>query len=223
MRHLSIRQDQSVSTRPFKRAAASAVVTLTLLALVACAPEPVQAGPAPAVSASESRTPTEAPDPLEGLVSGDVIPAEVAAELNASWGKQSDHRGYPMPSGEWVLLKGLEPLPANVHQAVHDAAVGSIQWPLFRSSNEEQTRAVHDIFHAAVVQQELLTGRKITYVLHAMSFDQSSMRDVPRWVAGAQIGRQYNGTSREEAIAHAQKWVDDSPGARVMLVIDALA
>lgn len=222
MTHLSIHQDQGVNTRPFKRTAVAALVALTLLVTTACAPEPAEAGPASTASAPEAvATPTEAPDPLEGLVSGDAISAEVAAELNASWGTQSDHRGYQLPSGEWVLLKGLEPLPANAYQAVHDAVVASIQWPLFRTSDAPSTDAAYALFYAALDQQEALTGRKITLALHTMSADPVR-GDVPMWVAGMHMAQAYDGT-REGAIAHAQEWVDVSPGVRVMLVIDGLA
>lgn len=191
--------------------AAYAVALAATLGLAACAPE------APATSATSTPAAVESPGPTAEPHAGDILSAEDAQQVNASWGRLTDDKAYPMPSGEWVLIKGNQPLPANVAQAVEAAIIPPFATNYASSTFDGATqKAANDARDA----QEAATGRKTAIVIHGMNAVGASGEE-PRWSVGGDTAS-YNGTSKDEAFAVAQAWVDQSPHTRILIVVDAL-
>lgn len=192
------------------------------LGLAACAPANTDS-PAPADPSATSTPvtdPVETPapaDPVAGMKSGDTISADVARDLNAKWGRVVDDRGYQMPNGEYVLLKGNKPLPEKVTQAVTEVVTPKAAQN-YQAHDFNQSSA--DAWNAAKDAQEAATGRQIAFVIHGMNASGPGKWE-PKWSVGGNT-EGYNGDSKEEAIAVAQKWVNVSPGARAVVVVDAL-
>ena len=190
-------------------AAAAATLLLTTLGLAACAPE---AAAPTATSPVASETPDPAPEP----VAGDVLSPEEAEGINAAWGRLTDDKAYQLPTGEWVLIKGGQPLPANVAQAVEAAIVppytASYLSSVFDGAKQEAANAARDA-------QEAATGRTTAIVIHGMSAVASG--EEPAWFVGGDTPG-YNGPSRDEALDVAQKWIDQAPHTRILIVVDAL-
>ena|GEM_PF-3839817 len=122
-----------------------------------------------------------------------------------------------MPNGEWVLIKGGQPLPANVAQAVEAAII-----PPFAANYVSSTfdGAKQEAANTARDAQEAATGRKTAIVIHAMNAVGMSGEE-PRWSVGDNTAG-YNGYSKDEALAVAQAWIDQSPHTRILIVVDAL-
>lgn len=209
------RHDQEV---PLKRTnAVVALFVLSVLALASCAAEPVGATPSSVAESVEPSAPPSTPSPE--LKAGDILSQDAAEKINASWGRATDDKAYLIPSGEYVLIKGNEPLPEVVSSTVVQT-VTPLGVEQGRSSKANPDAQI--AFNDSVEEQENATGRKIAIVIYAMNAISHDSEE-PRWSMGSGIGGGYNGTSREEAIAIAQGWVDKSPFTRMMVVIDALA
>ncbi|MGH8953692.1 MAG: hypothetical protein ACRDVF_01630 [Microbacterium sp.] len=192
-----------------------AVAVLATLAVSGCAPAPL---PDPTFSSQPVEAPVETDAPEPEQTSGAPISAEEAAEINASWGRVVDDRAYQMPDGQFVLIKGGEPLPENVNQAVYGAVAPptdvAFSTHVFNAANQEA-------MNAAIEAQEAATGRKAVVVIHGMGASPDGSSGTPMWgVAGG--NDDYTGTSKEEALAAAQKWVDQSPSGRMIIVVDAV-
>lgn len=205
-------------------AVALSMVPVAAMGLAACSPDsggPEEiTSPEPGVSQPVvDPVETATPEPEPELRAGDVLEEADASKINSSWGKPTDDRAYQMPSGEYVLLKGGEPLPANVSEAATQQVLPS---GTAQGKTSKYNPDVQAAFDNAVKAQEEATGRKIAVVLHAMNSIPETGGEAPRWSIGSKTGGGYNGTSREEALAVAQRWVDQSPGTRAMIVVDAL-
>lgn len=199
-------------------AVALGMVPVAAMGLAACAPgtDDGNTGPTPDPSSTSQPVETEAPTPAPEFNAGDPISAEEAAEMNAAYKNAGSDKAYQLPSGEFVVIKGGQPLPPNVVQAV-EAAVIPPYSNTYQSSNFDAAK--QEAANNAIDAQEAATGREAAIVVHGMSATASG--EEARWFTG--VGTKgYNGTSREEAIAHAQKWVDVSPNTRYLIVVDAL-
>lgn len=187
-----------------------AAVVVATLGLAGCAPG------APAPSATTQVAETASPEPTSEPQAGDTLSAEEAEQVNASWGRAIDDKAYPMPNGEWVLIKGGQPLPANVAQAVEAAIIppftANYVSSVFDGAKNEEANTARDT-------QEAATGRKTAIVIHAMS--ATSWGEEAVWAVGGDTAS-YNGPSRDEALAVAQAWIDQSPHTRILIVVDAL-
>lgn len=202
------------STHPRRLSALATIGSIALaasLGLAACAPEPKPSTSSQAAVATE--TPTPAPEP----VAGDVLSPEDAEQINSSWGLATDDKAYQLPTGEWVLIKGNEPLPANVAQAVEVTFIEAYV-PAFKSSvhNPDAAQTSWD----TRIEQEALTGRKTAIALHAMSALPGGGEE-PMWVVIAD-GVDHQGQDANAAIALAQQWVDQSSNTRILIVVDAV-
>ncbi|WP_158297146.1 hypothetical protein [Zhihengliuella sp. ISTPL4] len=111
-------------------------------------------------------------------------------------------------------------MPKNVHDAVAGILmeVGRPQLVTSRANNSVAIR-----FREAEKVQEEAVGRHIVLVIHAMNADPQGGPERPRWSTGDAETDGYNGTSKAEATAIVQSWVDKSPGTRTMIVLDGLA
>lgn len=158
--------------------------------------------------------------PVEALEAGDTVPAEDASEINASWGGPMDDKAYQMPDGAYVLIKGGQPLPENVRQQV-TSSMTSKSSALHNSS--EYDVSASSALREERLAQEAATGRKTTYVTHAMNALPDGTR-AARWTTDATISGSgsYDGTSREEAIALAMEWVNKSPETREVIVLNTI-
>lgn len=156
-------------------------------------------------------------EPAPEPVAGDVLSADEAEQINAAWGRMTDDKAYQLPTGEWILIKGNEPLPASVAQAVETAVIPPYS-AHYATAEFDAARA--KAANAALDAQEAATGRKIILVIHRMNAVNASGEEA-RWsVAGDTAG--HNGPSKDEAMAMAQKWIDKSPNTRILIVVDAV-
>lgn len=193
---------------------AAAVACALLLTSCSTSSKPTVDSSAQPIS---SGGPTDSATSSPVQASGSPISAEDAAKINAAWGRVVDDKAYQMPDGQYVLIKGGEPLPENVNQAVY----GSVAPPVSTAfSTHEFDAASQEAMNAAIAVQEAATGRNVVVVIHGMGAAPGG-GGTPMWgVAGG--NNDYTGTSREEAIAAAQKWVDQSPNGRMIIVVDAV-
>ncbi|MFJ4044150.1 hypothetical protein ACIPV2_00205 [Microbacterium sp. NPDC089987] len=202
----------------------SSLVVLALvsaIALTGCTADAAPPKPRSDASAPAQPSPPPTPDdPLEGKVSGDPIDAELASTINQSWSGLADDKAYQMPSGEWVYLKGNEPLPTNVHDAVTGILLEAGR-PQLVTSRYDESATIR--FNEAQKAQAQALGRHIIIVIHAMNSDPNGGPDHPLWSTGTAQTGGYSGTSEAEARAVVQSWVDKSPGTRAMVVLDGLA
>ncbi|MDQ4214064.1 hypothetical protein [Microbacterium capsulatum] len=190
------------------------------MTLAACAPSTDNAGPEPQPRSSNTPFGSPAPksaDPVASAKVGDTVNEADAAKINESFRRGNDPKAYHLPSGEWVVVKGTEPLPPKVTEAVTNV-ITPLGAGIVQSS--EVNVPAKNAYRAGIAAQEAATGKSIIVVLHGMSYIGNG--DAPRWMVGVPSPERYEGESKEEAIAVAQKWVDSSPTTRVMLVVDAL-
>lgn len=203
----------------------TALALVSVLLLSACAADPAATGisePRSTATTGATSTPdasTREADPLDGVTSGEPIDAELASTINAAWREYTHDKAYPMPDGTFVLIKGGEPLPENVK-----TAIAGVLTPLSAAASEP---GKYDDANAAALRdariaQEEASGRKVTFVTHAWNAMPTGGH-APRWSTDAKtMGFHYNGTSKDEAIAAAQSWVDKSPTVRALVVLDTL-
>lgn len=197
----------------------SSLVVLALvsaIALTGCTADAAPPKPRSDASAPAQPSPPPTPDDqLEGKASGDPIDAELAATIDQSWLELTDDKAYQMPDGTFVLIKGGEPLPEKVVQAV-TAVVKPLAARNYQARDYDQ--AASEAMFSAQRAQEDVTGRKAAYVVHAWGPKAAGGWE-PRWSVGGDTPG-YSGTSKDEAMAVASGWVNQNPNTRMLIVID---
>lgn len=165
-----------------------------------------------------SATPTAAPtptDPAEGFATGDVVDAATADQINTSWDAYNDDKAYQMADGSYVLIKGGEPVPAEV---TADGNASLVELGATTAAMGGFTSQADDamIVIAAAADEKAIVAGKVGAVvlsvggawtvLNAHNVFSSIVE--PGWVPG----------SRDAAIAVAEAWAAEGAGARTYFI-----
>ena len=199
--------------------AAAVLVLAATFGITGCASENApEAAPAPVGTDEVTAAPE---DPTAGLVAGDVVPADVAEKINADPGMYVD-RAYPMPDGTFVFVDGDAPAPAAVLEAAAKAVLAETGSALAGADSPETFNSGFAALSDALTPQWRATGKTLTYVGQISAGNPSAPGWIPIWVID-KAGPVGSYTSKQEAVAAAQAWVDEEPAKRGLIIVDNFA